>query len=153
MDVYQNLSRLGIQLPAAPARGGVYASVKPFSGGKLLYVSGCGPNTGDRSFAGKVGEQLTLEEGQEAARSAMLNFLALVEQHTGDLNRVKSVVKLLFFVASANNFYSQPSVANQATLLLRELFGEETGVPARSAVGVSVLPGNIPVEVEGLIEL
>jgi len=127
--------------------------VKPFLGEKLLYVSGCGPNTGDRNFVGKVGEQLTLEEGQEAAQYAMLNFLALVEKQIGDLNRIKSVVKLLFFVASTSTFYSHPSVANKATQMLSDLFGEEIGVPARSAVGVSVLPGNIPVEVEGLIEL
>ncbi|HBP37562.1 MAG TPA: RidA family protein [Clostridiales bacterium] len=151
MDVYQRLMELGLKLPPAPARGGVYAPAKKFAGG-LVYVSGCGPSIGGVAVQGKLGCEFTLEQGQEYARNCMLNVLAVLESCIGDLNRVKNVVKITTFVASADDFYNQPKVANGGSSLLVELFGEEAGAPSRSAIGVNVLPGNIPVETEALFE-
>ena len=103
--------------------------------------------------AGKLGRDYTLEQGQEFARNSMLNVLAVLKREIGDLNRVRSVVKLLVFVASDDEFYQQPQVANGASALLGELFGQEMGIPARSAIGVNVLPGNLPVEIEAIFEI
>lgn len=151
MNVYDNMKRLGIELPAAPPRGGIYSPVKEFAG--LAYCSGCGPDQNGAPFKkGKLGAQISLEEGQEAARACMLNILAVIERELGSLERIKSFSKMLAFVASDNEFYEQPQVANGASQLLAELFGDEA-LPARSAIGVNVLPGNIPVEIEMLFEL
>ena len=86
-------------------------------------------------------------------RAYMLNLLAAFRRDIGPLDRIGSFVKMLALVASEDDFYDQPDVANGATDLLAEIFGEEAGLPARSAIGVNVLPGNIPVEIEVLIEL
>ena len=151
MDVYQKIKELGIQLPSAPPKGGAYTSVKTFAG-SLVYVSGCGPKI-DRDVTGRLGREIDLETGMRCARDCMLNVLAAVEKHVGDLNRIQSAVKVLCFVNSADDFTQQPAVANGATLLLADLFGEEAGLPTRSAIGVNVLPGGIPVEVEAIFEL
>lgn len=150
MNIYEKLAELGLELPTAPAKGGLYAPVKLF-GSNLAYVSGCGPSMGE-PVTGRLGEDFTIEEGQLHARNCMLNVLAVLHANLGDLNRIKCFAKVLTFVACADNFTSQPAVANGGTGLLMELFGEE-GLPARSAVGVNVLPGNMPVETEALIEL
>lgn len=149
-DVYARLKELGIQLPPPPAAGGIYTPVVEFSG-NLLYCSGCGPGT----FAplGKVGRDVTLEEAQEASRRCMLNLLTNLEAKTGDLNKIKRFVKVLAFVASDDDFTQQPQVVNGGSQLLVDVFGEDAGKPARSAIGVNVLPGNIPVEIEVLVEL
>lgn len=152
MNVYDQLKKLGITLPQAPAKGGIYSPVRVF--GSFAYCSGCGPDQNGVSFKkGKVGAEISLEEAQAAARGCLLNILAVIERELGDLNRVKSFAKMLAFVASSDDFYDQPMVANGASALLVEIFGEETGLPARSAIGVNVLPGNIPVEIEMLFEL
>lgn len=150
MDIHAKLKELNITLPAAPAKGGIYSPCKQF-GGNLVYVSGCGPVIGDNAVAGKLGREFTLEEGQVHARNAMLNVLAVLDANVG-LDKVKSVVKILTFVASADDFYSQPAVANGGSQLLADLFGAEN-VPARSAIGVNALPGNIPVETEAIFEI
>lgn len=150
MDIHAKLKELNITLPAAPAKGGIYSPCKEF-GKNLVYVSGCGSTIGDDNPIGKVGQELTLEQGQAAARNAMLNVLAVVDANVG-LDKVKSAVKILTFVASANDFCSQPAVANGGSQLLADLFGAEN-VPARSAIGVNVLPGNIPVETEAIFEI
>lgn len=153
MDVYKRLEELNIVLPQAPAKGGVYMPVKEFGNG-LAYLSGCGPqNESEPSKNGKLGKELTLEEGQQAARNCVLNLLAVLHANIGDLNRVKRFVKVLAFVQSADDFYDQPQVVNGGSGLLLELFGEEAGCAARSAIGVNALPGNIPVEIEALVEL
>lgn len=87
----------------------------------------------------------TPEQGQVFARDAMLNVLSVLKAEIGDLDRVKSCVKILVFVASADDFYDQPAVANGVTKLLGELFGEE--------IGMNVLPGNLPIEIEAIFEL
>lgn len=151
MDIYEKLKSLNITLPPPPAKGGAYQSVKAF-GNSLAYVSGCGPKV-DTDIVGRLGREITLEQGASCARACMLNVLSAIERFTGDLNRIQSVVKITCFVSSADNFFDQPAVANGATNLLAELFGEEAGLPSRSAIGVNVLPGNIPVEIEALFEL
>lgn len=125
-----------------------------FCGGKLLYCSGCGPDLGNgNTVVGKVGKDLTLEQGQLAARNCMLNLLANLQDKIGDLNKIKRFVKVLAFVNSADNFYMQPQVVNGGSELIRDLYGEENGLPARSAIASNALPGNIAVEIEVLVEL
>lgn len=119
----------------------------------LYYFSGCGPQINDQTFLGKLGCDLTVEQGQAAARNCMLNALAALHSELKDLNRIKSFVKVLVFVSSTSDFYEQPLVANGATGLLVELFGEQIGCPTRSAIATNVLPGNLAVEIEGIIEI
>ena len=151
MDVNEIMKQKNLPLPEPPPRGGVYAPCRIV--GNLAFISGCGCIIGDMTAAGKLGRDYTLEQGQEFARNSMLNVLAVLKREIGDLNRVRSVVKLLVFVASDDEFYQQPQVANGASALLGELFGQEMGIPARSAIGVNVLPGNLPVEIEAIFEI
>lgn len=150
MNVNEIMAQKNITLPEPPPKGGVYAPCK--ISGNMAYVSGCGCIIGDMVAAGKLGRDYTLEQGQQFARNCMLNVLAVLKRELGDLARVRSVVKLLVFVASDDEFYQQPQVANGASELLGELFGQEIGIPARSAIGVNVLPGNLPVEIEAIFE-
>lgn len=153
MCVYEKIKELGIIIPKVPASGGVYTLVKEF-GTDFVYVSGQGPIVdGNPIFRGKIGETLTLEQGQESAYICMLNVLSALQDKIIDLNRVKRAVKILAFVASSENFYKQPDVINSASQLLINIFGEDKGKAARSAIGTNVLPGNIPVEIEALFEL
>lgn len=150
MNVNEIMAQKNITLPEPPPKGGVYAPCK--ISGNMAYVSGCGCIIGDMVAAGKLGRDYTLEQGQQFARNCLLNVLAVLKRELGDLARVRSVVKLLVFVASDDEFYQQPQVANGASELLGELFGQEIGIPARSAIGVNVLPGNLPVEIEAIFE-
>ena len=153
MDVYENMKKLGITLPEAPEKKGLYTLAREFSD-RLVYSSGCGPDLGGVAFKkGKVGAEVSLEEGREAARNCMLNILTAAQTQVGDLNRIKSFVKLLVYVSSSTDFLDQPKVADGASQLLIDLFGPEAGTAARAAGGVAVLPGDIPVEVEALYEL
>ncbi len=153
MNIYDVLKEKGITLPAPPPKGGVYTPVQEF-GANLLYCSGCGPDLGDgNTMTGKLGDTLTVEEGQKAAYNCMLNLLANLDAQTGDLNRIKRFVKVLAFVNSADTFTQQPQVVNGGSSLLVELFGEEAGCPARTAIGTNSLPGNIACEIEMLVEL
>lgn len=153
IDVNKRILEAGIVIPEAPAPGGIYTPAREF-GDRLVYSSGCGPQVnGVPVHVGKVGTELTLEQGQEAARACMLNVLSVVKKQIGDLARIKRVVKVLAFVASGDGFTSQPAVINPASQLLVDIFGEEAGKGARSAIGTNVLPGNIPVEIEVLFEL
>ena len=152
-DVYEVLKEKGITLPAPPPKGGVYTPVQEF-GDKFLYCSGCGPDLGDgNNITGKLGRDLTVEEGQKEAYNCVLNLLANLDAKIGDLNRIKRFVKVLAFVNSADDFVQQPQVVNGGSNLLAELFGEEAGVPARSAIGSNALPGGIACEIEVLVEL
>ena len=153
MNVYENMEKLGIQILEPTPLGGIYSPVRPF-GDKLIYTSGTGgANAIDKDITGKLGKDLTLEQGQEMARRCALNIISNLHHAIGDLNQIKCFVKLLAFVASDDEFYQQPQVVNGASQLIRDIFGEEIGMPARSAVGVNVLPGNIPVEIEAIVEL
>ncbi len=150
--IEQKLKELGITLPEPPAKGGLYSPAKVF-GGNLVYISGCGHIIDGTEKSGKLGKDVTIEEGQLYARNSMLNVLAVLKREIGDLDRVKSAVKVTCFVASEPDFYNQPQVANGGTGLLMEIFGEEAGAPSRSAVGMVSLPGNLPVETEAIFEI
>ncbi len=151
MDIYENLKKLGITLPEPPPLGGLYVPVKQT--GSLLYCSGQGPTVkGVPIMTGKIGAELSIEQGQEAARACVVNVLSILHAFTGDLNRIAGVVKILVFVASAPGFNRQPEVANGGSQLFIDVFGEG-GRHCRSAVGHNELPGDIPVELEGIFEL
>ncbi|MDR2537090.1 MAG: RidA family protein [Treponema sp.] len=155
MNVYEQMKALGIQLPPVPVKGGVYAPAKRFGKG-LVYISGCGPAISDPVKGlpkGKLGKDFDLTQGQQIAKACMLNVLAVLEANIGDLRKVKNCVKITTFVASADDFFEQPAVANGGSQLLIDLFGPSAGAPSRSAIGVNALPGNIPVETEALFEI
>jgi enamine deaminase RidA (YjgF/YER057c/UK114 family) len=149
----QKLNELGYTLPAPPVKGGVYTPCKIFGDGKFAYVSGCGPMIDGVNITGKVGIDVTLEDAERASRNAMLNVLAVLKAAIGDLDNIRDCLKATVFINSANDFTMQPTAANAATELLVAIFGEERGLPSRSAVGVNVLPGDITAEIEMLVEL
>ena len=152
MDIYKRLKELDINLPPPPPLAGIYKPVKQV--GNLLYVSGQGPTeNGAPLVIGKVGKERTIEEGQHAARLCGLNALSNLHQYLGDLNDIKSVVKILAFVASEEGFERQPEVVNGASQLFLDIFGQERGVGARSAIGTNELPGGITVEIEFIFEV
>ena len=148
------LKKLNLTLPTPPRPVAKYKIAVQV--GNLLYVSGHGPAKVDGKhnlLAGRVGAELTLEQGKEAARLVGLNILATVRQTLGSLDRVRRLVKTLGMVNSAPTFLEQPQVINGFSELMAEVFGEDNGVGARSAVGMGPLPGNIPVEIECIFEL
>ena len=120
--------------------------------GKLVYLSGEGPRLPNGVISGKVGEDLSVEEGQEAARLVGLNMLTTLRNHIGDLDRVKQVVKVFGMVNALPNFKQHPSVINGFSDLMVEVFGDK-GRGARSAVGMSSLPFQIACEVEMIVEI
>lgn len=152
MDVYEKLQSLGLTLPELPAKGGIYKPVKQV--GNFLFVSGQGSRgTGVPAITGKLGRDRSIEEGQEAARICVLKGLSFLHDYLKDLNKIKGLVRTLVFVNSAEGFYNQPQVADGASQLMVDLFGEEAGLGARAAIGVSELPGNISVEIEFIFEI
>lgn len=146
------LRELGIELgPPPPPVANYVGAVRV---GELLFVSGHGPYDGtDYVFRGKLGRDLDVETGWKAARLTIVNLLASIKAELGDLDRVERVVKLLVMVNSAPDFAEQPGVANGASDLLVEIFGEERGKHARSAVGMGALPMGISVEIEGIFQI
>ena len=144
-----NLKKMGITLPAPPTAVANY--VTSVRVGNLLFLAGHGPTRG--SAAGKVGKELTVEQGYEAARQTGLNLLATTKAALGSLNNVKRVVKVLGMVNSAPGFVEQPRVINGFSDLMVQVFGEPTGKHARSAVGMAELPMGIPVEIEMVLEV
>ena len=122
--------------------------------GSLAYVSGHGPYQADGSYlCGRLGAHLNLEQGQAAARQTGLALLATLRAQLGSLDRVRRVIKMLGMVNSTPEFGEQPKVINGCSELFAQVFGEDAGVGARSAVGMGALPGNIAVEVEIIVEL
>ena len=153
MTVAENrLAELGIELPDAPTPIANY--VPAVRTGNLLYLSGSGPAPGpDGTVArGKLGADLTVEQGYEVARLVGLNLIARLKAELGDLDRVKRVVKLLAMVNSSPDFNQPPAVANGCSDLLVNVFGDKSR-HARSAVGMATLPGDIPVEIEMIVEV
>lgn len=151
MDVYEKIKKMGFVLPTPPVSIGKYVPIKQI--GRLAYISGQGPiSHGNPVFTGKLGKELSIEQGQEAARLCIMNTLAVLESKIGDLNKVTNVVKMLGFVASAPGFNDQPAVINGGSQLLIDIFGD-LGKHARSAIGTNELPGNIPVEIEVIFEI
>ena len=145
------LAKLGLVLPAAPAPA---ASYVPFTrSGSLLFVSGQLPmQDGKLAFVGKIGAELTLEQGQAAAKLCAVNILAQIKAAAGDLDRVAQVLRLVGYVASAPDFTDQHKIVNGASELIAAIF-DEAGRHARTSVGVPALPLNAAVEVEATVEL
>jgi len=151
MSAEKGLKELGISLPAAPKPVANY--VPSVRVGNLLFVSGHGPyNDGKTILSGKLGKDLTVEQGYQTARNVALNALSSVKAALGDLVKVRRVVKLLGMVNCTEDFKDQPKVINGASDLLVEVFGE-AGKHARSAVGMQSLPNEIPVEIEMIMEV
>jgi enamine deaminase RidA (YjgF/YER057c/UK114 family) len=148
----QRLAALSLELPPAPQPVAVYRPVVVVNG--LAYVSGHGPVRTDGSLiTGRVGSDLDLEAGKAAARQVGLAVLATLRAHFGSLNAIKRVIKTLGMVNSAPDFLEHPKVINGCSELFADVFGEEAGIGARSAVGMGPLPGNIAVEIEVIFEL
>jgi enamine deaminase RidA (YjgF/YER057c/UK114 family) len=151
MSVEKKLKDMGILLPEASKPVANY--VPAVKAGNLLFVSGHGPyNDGKTVLSGKLGKELSIEEGYKTARNVALNCLASTKATLGDLDKVKRVVKLLGMVNCTEDFKDQPKVINGASDLLVEIFGDK-GKHARSAVGMQSLPNNIPVEIEMILEV
>jgi enamine deaminase RidA (YjgF/YER057c/UK114 family) len=152
MNAEQQIAALGLTLPPPPPRGGVYKPVVIV--GNVAYVSGHGPYLGDGKYlTGRVGADLDLEAGKAAAKQTGLALLSTLKNELGSLDRVKRVVKLLGMVNSKSDFSDHPKVINGCSELFGQVWGEENGIGARSAVGMGSLPGNIAVEIEGIFEL
>ena len=150
MTVLERLSELGITLPAVAAPVAAYVPAirvgdQVWTSGQLPFVDGKLP------AVGKLGADITVEQGADYARQAALNALAAVDALVG-INNVKRVLKVVGFVASADGFVEQPAVVNGASNLIGEIFGE-VGAHARSAVGVAELPLSSPVEIEIIVEV
>ena len=152
MDLYLRLKELGRELPPPLPAGGLYKPVVQL--GNTVYISGQGSFAADGTpITGKLGGEQTLEGGQNAACTCVLNALAALHAYLGDLNRIKRVVKILGFVASAPGFHMQPQVIDGASRLLADIFGSENGVGTRSAISAIELPCDLSVEIEFLFEL
>ena len=150
-DFEKKLKDFGFTVPQPPAPMGLY--VPAVRTGSLVFCSGQGPSVdGVLKFVGKIGDTLTLEDGQQAARICALNCLAEVRSVIGSLNRIRRIVHLRGFVNSAPGFFDQPKVVNGASQLMLDVFGE-AGRHARAALGTSNLPSNIAVELEMVVEV
>ncbi|MDI1322321.1 MAG: RidA family protein [Algoriphagus sp.] len=141
----EKLKAMGLEIPEVSLPIANYVKWKQV--GNLLYLSGGGPKV-----YGKVGAELTVEEGYQAARETGLEVIAVLKAATGDLSRIKQFVKVLGMVNSAPDFTAHPKVINGFSDLMVEVFGEK-GKHARSAVGVAALPNNMAVEIEVIVEL
>ncbi len=151
MSFDAKLVELGITLPPAPKP--VAAYIPAVRAGELLFLSGTGPfKDGQIVFAGKLGRDLTVEQGYEAARLTLLNALAMVRQELGTLDRVVRIVRLTGHVASAEGFIQQPAVINGASDLLVQIFGE-AGRHARLALGAAELPLNMCIELALILQV
>jgi enamine deaminase RidA (YjgF/YER057c/UK114 family) len=151
MSYEQKLTQLGLALPAPPKPVANYVPVVRV--GDLLFLSGVLPSRdGQLIMTGKLGQNLSIEQGMEAARVAVLNGLSIVRHEAGSLDRVKRIVKMVGHIASAPGFTDQPQVLNGASDLLVSVFGD-AGRHARVAVGAAELPRQAPVEIELIVEL
>ena len=151
MSAEARVKELGIELPMPPTPVGSY--VGAVRTGNLIYISGQGPRKPDNSsLTGKVGADVSIEEAQAAARLVGLNALATLRAEIGSLDQVKRVIKVFGMVNATADFCEHPKVINGFSDLMFEIFGE-AGRHARSAVGMSSLPFQIPVEVEMIVEL
>lgn len=149
MSYEERLKELGIELPQAPKPVATY--IPAVRAGNLLFLSGVLPTqNGQLIYAGKLGRDLTVEQGMQAAKTAVLNALAIAKQELGTLDRITRVVKVVGHVASAEGFTDQPQVLNGASDLLVEIFGD-AGRHARVAIGAAELPRRAAVEIEVIL--
>jgi len=145
------LAALGIQLPSAPNPLGAY--VETVQTGNVLYVSGVLPVIGhEPRFVGRLGREYAIEQGREAARLATLNALSAVKKHLGSLDRVARVVKVTAYLATEIDFLAHAKVADGASELLRDIFGDDK-LSVRMVLGVASLPLGVPVVVETVFEV
>ena len=151
-DPETRIVELKLTLPPAPKAVAVYKTA--IQVGNLLYVSGHGPYKADKTLiTGRLGQDMTLEQGKEAARQTGLAILATVRDTLGSLNKIKRLVKTFGMVNCTDDFADQPKVINGYSELMKDVFGDDAGVGARSAVGHNSLPGNIAVEIECIFEV
>lgn len=152
MSAEARFAQLGLELPRAPKPMGVYKPIVIC--GNLAYLSGHGPlRTDGKLVTGRLGLDLDVEAGYEAAQITGLAMLATLKSELGSLDRIKRLVKLLGLVRSTDTFDQQPAVINGCSELFRDVFGEDAGVAARSALGTNSLPGKIAVEIEAIFEI
>ncbi len=152
MSGERRLQELGLVLPPAPEAKGLYRPVVMV--GQWAFTSGhLSMDAEGRVITGRLGADMDLPAGQQAARWAALNMLASLRQALGSLDRIRRVVKLTGFVQSTPDFVQHPAVLNGCSQMLADLFGPEAGIGVRSAVGVSSLPLGAAVEVEAIVEL
>tara|TARA_R110002049_G_scaffold27321_4_gene94483 strand:- start:22266 stop:22730 length:465 start_codon:yes stop_codon:yes gene_type:complete len=152
MAAEARLKELGIELPEAPKPVGVYKPV--VIAGNMAYLSGHGPLKPNKTLiTGRLGLDMDTEAGYDAARLTGMGILATLQTHLGSLDKVKRLVKLLGLVRSTDGFDQQPAVINGCSELFRDVFGEDAGVAARSALGTNALPGGIAVEIEAIFEV
>lgn len=151
MEIEQKLKELGLILPEAPKPVAEYIPAKKI--GNLVFTSGQGPiKDGQFVYVGKVGGEVSLKEGYESAKICALNCLAAIKSVIDSLDEIDEVIKIKGYVNSTPDFYRQPEVVNGASELIVKIFGEK-GKHTRSALGTSVLPGNIPVELEMIVKV
>lgn len=151
MDYEKKLQALGFTLPSPPKPVATY--VPAVRSGNLLFLSGMIPMVeGKMAMAGKLGKELTVEQGQQAARITLLNALAVIKAELGSLDQVRRIVRIGVHVASAEGFTQQPAVANGASDLLVQIFSD-AGRHARLALGAAELPLGAPVELEMIVEV
>lgn len=150
--IEQKLTALGLELPFLPGSKGIYHSC--LVDGNKVYVSGHVSMKTDGSFiTGKVGKDVSDEDAKIAARQCGLAMLSSVKKHFGTLDKIKRVIKLLGMVNAVPEYEKHAIVINGCSELFRELWGDQNGVGARSAVGMGSLPGNVSVEIEGIFEI
>jgi len=152
MEHEQRFLALNLELPPAPEPKGVYTPL--LRDGHHIYVSGHLPVNSDGTLLrGKIGMDIDLESGKQAARQVGLTILATLRANLGSLNKIKRVIKVFGMVNATTDFDKQPYVINGCSELFVEVFGRENGIAVRSAVGVGSLPENVPVEIEAIFEL
>ena len=152
MSIEAKIKELGILLPNSPAPVANYLPV--VRTGNLIYLSGMGPapSLDGKEFLGKLGKDLSIEEGYQAARLTGINILARLQGYLSDLEKVSRIVKVLSMVNASPEFFDPPAVTNGCSDLLVEVFGDK-GKHARSAIGVASLPNNWPIEIEIIAEI
>lgn len=149
--IEEKIKELGFTLPETPKPLAAY--IPAIQTGNYVYTSGQVPfSGGELKYSGKIGFDLSIEEGQKAAELCALNALSAIKSVIGNLNKIEQIVKVTVFVNSADAFTDQPKVANGASEFLGKIFGE-TGKHVRSAVGVNELPVNAAVEVEMIVKV
>lgn len=152
MSIYDVLKEKDIRLPDLPVSGGNYSLFSRY--GSLAFTSGLTPKENGVLLAkGKLGGDISPEQGYELVRWATLNALSVLEHYLGSLEKIDAFVKVTVFVSSTPDFVGQAKVANGCTDLLVDLFGMENGRPVRSAVGMAALPGDAPCEVELVVSV
>ena len=149
--IEKKIQAMGIVIPESPTPVASYVTC--VQTGNLIYTSGQGcKKNGIPVYTGKLGKDVSIEEGYEAAKISIINCLAILKEYLGSLDKIKRIIKLLGFVACTPEFDQQPKVINGASDLLLKIFGKQ-GEHARSAIGTNALPSNMLVEIEMIVEV